>query len=65
MCQWFAPTSLNVTFETQGKGAFTPEVVEDLIVRDKKGEVEYLDLPSRFILTAKWVFGHHCLNFRF
>ncbi|KAJ7048017.1 hypothetical protein C8F01DRAFT_1008435 [Mycena amicta] len=25
MCQWFAPTTLHVTFEMHGKGKFTPE----------------------------------------
>lgn len=52
MCQWFAPTKLKVTFETEGKGKFNAEDVERLVVRNKSGEVAYLNLPTKFVLIS-------------
>lgn len=52
MCQWFAPTKLRVTFETQGSGKFSKEEIERIVVKNAKGEVAFLNLPTKFVLTA-------------
>ena len=57
MCQWFAPTKLKVTFETEGMGAFTPEEIKRYIVRDKNGKPIALDLPTKFVLIANHQVG--------
>jgi hypothetical protein len=52
MCQWFAPTKLRITFETQGLGRFTPEEINRYVIRDAGGKVIALDLPTKFVLIA-------------
>jgi hypothetical protein len=52
MCQWFAPTKLHITFERDGLGQFTKEDMENVVVRDHKGEVVSLNLPTKFVLIA-------------
>ncbi|KAF9457097.1 acyltransferase-domain-containing protein [Collybia nuda] len=52
MCQWFAPTKLSVTFETDGKGRFSPEEIENAVVRGPNGEFVSLNLPIKFVLIA-------------
>ncbi|KAF8746213.1 hypothetical protein AX14_000016 [Amanita brunnescens Koide BX004] len=52
MCQWFAPTSIRLTFETEGKGKLSQEMIEQVAERDESGNVVSLKLPNRFILTA-------------
>ncbi|KAJ7492889.1 acyltransferase-domain-containing protein [Mycena latifolia] len=52
MCQWFAPTKLVISFEREGKGSFTPEQIEQIVIKDENGQVVYLDLPTKFILIA-------------
>ncbi|KAF5368472.1 hypothetical protein D9758_002417 [Tetrapyrgos nigripes] len=52
MCQWFSPTKLRITFETEGKGAFSRDEIDRIVVRDKKGRVVSLDLPTKFVLIA-------------
>src|ERR1700761_8849151 len=52
MCQWFAPTKLVISFETEGKGRFTTEQIEKIVVKDENGKVVSLDLPTKFILIA-------------
>ena len=52
MCQWFAPTKLEITFETEGKGRFTAEDLQTAIVRDPAGEILYLNLPTKFALVS-------------
>jgi hypothetical protein len=52
MCQWFSPTKLRITFETKGKGAFSRDEIDRIVVRDKKGRVVSLDLPTKFVLIA-------------
>ncbi|KAK0505884.1 acyltransferase-domain-containing protein [Armillaria luteobubalina] len=52
ICQWFAPTKLVVSFETTGRGSFTPEDIERIIVKDKKGDVVSLNLPTKFVMIA-------------
>lgn len=52
MCQWFAPTKFNITFQQDGSGALTQEEIESIVIRDKNGSIEYLNLPTRFVLTA-------------
>lgn len=51
MCQWFAPTELRVTFETQGLGKFSKEEIERIVVKNVNGTVT-LNLPTKFVLTA-------------
>ncbi|KAF8167908.1 acyltransferase-domain-containing protein [Crassisporium funariophilum] len=52
MCQWFAPTKIRITFETQGLGRFTPAELERYVVKDKEGNAVGLDLPTKFVLIA-------------
>lgn len=52
MCQWFAPTTLVVTFETEGPGAFTKEELKGLVVRNKAGKVVNVNLPKKSVLIA-------------
>ncbi|THU94849.1 hypothetical protein K435DRAFT_151938 [Dendrothele bispora CBS 962.96] len=52
MCQLFSPTKFLITFETEGKGAFTKEDIDRIVVRDKKGNVVSLDLPTKFVCIS-------------
>ncbi|KAG6861205.1 hypothetical protein C0995_002554 [Termitomyces sp. Mi166 len=52
MCQWFAPTSLRITFETEGKGSFNTEDIESLVVKNRAGDVVSLNLPTKFVLIS-------------
>ncbi|KAF9535828.1 acyltransferase-domain-containing protein [Crepidotus variabilis] len=52
MCQWFAPTKLLVTFQTEGTGAFTQEELERYTIKDHNGKLVALDLPTKFVLIA-------------
>ncbi|KAF8898523.1 hypothetical protein BD779DRAFT_1607308 [Infundibulicybe gibba] len=52
MCQLFAPTSLAITFEREGKGRFTDEELSKIIVKDERGNVQCLNLPTKFVLIA-------------
>ena len=52
MSQWFAPTKLVVTFETQGMGRFTPEEIDLFLIKDTDGNPVALDLPTKFVLIA-------------
>ncbi|KAJ7900061.1 hypothetical protein B0H14DRAFT_2556302 [Mycena olivaceomarginata] len=68
MSQWFAPTKLVISFERQGKGSFTEEEIERIVVKNENGQVEWLDLPTKFILIANhqvypdWWYGW-CLTY--
>ncbi|KAJ7655086.1 acyltransferase-domain-containing protein [Mycena polygramma] len=68
MCQWFAPTKLVISFQREGKGAFTAEQIERIVIKNKSGEVVSLDLPTKFILIANhqvyadWWYGW-CLTY--
>ncbi|KAF8213339.1 acyltransferase-domain-containing protein [Mycena galopus ATCC 62051] len=68
MCQWFAPTKLVISFEREGKGRFTAEEIERIVIKNKNGEVQWLDLPTKFILIANhqvypdWWYGW-CLTY--
>lgn len=52
MCQLFGPTTLRVTFETEGLGAFRPEDLQELVVCDALGKIVELRLPQEN--------GHNC-----
>lgn len=52
MCQWFAPTKLSITFETEGKGRFSPKEIENAVIRGPRGEFVSLNLPTKFVLIA-------------
>ncbi|KAL1952116.1 hypothetical protein VTO73DRAFT_1265 [Trametes versicolor] len=52
MSQWFAPTKLVLSFETEGKGRFTPEEIETLVQRDQHGTIVGLNLPQKTVLIA-------------
>ncbi|KAF9068013.1 acyltransferase-domain-containing protein [Rhodocollybia butyracea] len=52
MSQWFSPTTLKITFEAEGKGAVPQDVVDNIVVKDKHGQVVGLDLPTRFVYIA-------------
>lgn len=51
-CQVFAPTTLKVTFETEGTGAFTEKEAEQLVRRDASGQVVELVLPKKMVIIA-------------
>ena len=50
--QWFAPTELVISFETEGQGKFTPEELAGIVERDKDGRVLSLNLPQKAVLIA-------------
>jgi len=52
MNQWFAPTRLSITFEREGQGRFSDEQIEQIVVRNTKGKVLALKLPTKSILIA-------------
>lgn len=52
MCQWFAPTKLSITFEMEGKGRFSEEDINRVVVRNEAGEVVSLNLPTKFVLIS-------------
>lgn len=52
MCQFFAPTTLKITFETEGTGAFTEDEAEQLVRRNVSGEVVELVLPKKMVIIA-------------
>ncbi|KAI6045007.1 acyltransferase-domain-containing protein [Pisolithus marmoratus] len=52
MNQWFAPTSLSITFETQGQGTFTLEDIQQIIRRDASGKVVALNLPPKLVIVS-------------
>lgn len=52
ICHVFAPTTFLVTFETEGKGAFDRAELDKIVVRDDSGKVLYLNLPTKFVMTA-------------
>lgn len=62
MNQWFAPTRLSITFERTGQGRFTHEQIEQIVVRDKDGNVTALKLPSKSILIANHQVRHPILS---
>lgn len=59
MCQWFAPTKLVVTFETEGQGRFSDEEIQKLIQRDETGRVIALNLPQKTVLIANHQVCYH------
>ena len=50
--QWFAPTELVISFETEGQGKFTPEEIDGLVERDSSGRVIALNLPKKTVLIG-------------
>lgn len=60
-CQWFAPTTLSITFETEGDGAFSEEDVENILVKDKNGNVVSLNLPTKFVMIANHQVRRHSI----
>ena len=46
MSQLFAPTTLRITFETEGLGKIAREEIEEIAVRDASGTVVGLRLPK-------------------
>ena len=60
MTQVFAPTTFRITFETEGAGKFTPEEVENIVIRDKKThEVIGIDLPDKMVFIANHQVCHY------
>ncbi|KAL6304272.1 acyltransferase-domain-containing protein [Sparassis latifolia] len=52
MSQWFAPTKLVISFETEGLGKFAYEELQEMVVRDNGGRVVGLNLPQKAVLIA-------------
>jgi len=52
MNQWFAPTALSITFETQGQGKFSPEEIQHIVERDPSGKVAALHLPPKSVIIS-------------
>jgi len=52
MNQWFAPTKVSITFETQGQGKFTEEEIRNVVERDVSGKVIALRLPSKCVIIS-------------
>lgn len=51
-CQYFAPTTLMVTFERENSGRFTDEEINTLIVKDAHGDIRGLLLSEKSVLIA-------------
>ncbi|KAL4267625.1 Phospholipid/glycerol acyltransferase domain-containing protein [Pleurotus pulmonarius] len=51
-CQWFAPTTLRITFEEQGQGRLTESEIDQIVARDESGKVIGLKLPKKSVLIA-------------
>lgn len=52
MNQWFAPTKLSITFETEGQGKFTEEEIQSIVERDVSGKIIALHLPSKCVIIS-------------
>ncbi|KIM67125.1 hypothetical protein SCLCIDRAFT_14246 [Scleroderma citrinum Foug A] len=52
MNQWFAPTTFSITFETHGRGKFSPEEIQQIVERDPSGKVVALHLPSKSVIIS-------------
>ena len=52
MNQWFAPTKVSITFETEGQGKFTEEEIRNVVERDASGKVVALRLPSKCVIVS-------------
>jgi hypothetical protein len=52
MSQWCGPSKLVLTFEDEGAGKFSQEEIDDMTVKDKKGNILYLNLPQRAVVIA-------------
>jgi hypothetical protein len=57
MNQWFAPTRLSITFEREGQGRFSEEQIEQIVIRNTKGKVVALKLPTKSVLIANHQVG--------
>lgn len=61
MSQIFGPTTLLISFETEGVGALSQEAVERIAVRDKTGRVVGLRLPQKAAVIA----NHQASGFQY
>jgi hypothetical protein len=61
MTQWFGPTELRITFETEGLGKFTPEEVDNVAIRDGTGRITALRLPRKAVIIS----NHQVRRFSF
>lgn len=52
VCQVFAPTTIRMTFESDGIGKFKPEEIEQIVIRDPSGKIVELRLPSRLVIIG-------------
>ena len=50
--QYFAPTTLIVSFERDGLGRLSQDEVDRMVVRDKSGRPIGLNLPQKSVLIA-------------
>jgi hypothetical protein len=57
MSQWFAPTKIVLTFEMEGKGRFSEDDIEKLVVRNEAGHIS-LRLPNKYILISNHQVSH-------
>ena len=63
LCQVFAPTSLSLTFETEGPGALTTDEIEKIVVRNAAGEVTELRMSNRMVIMANHQVSFHLALF--
>jgi lysocardiolipin and lysophospholipid acyltransferase len=52
MCQWFAPSTLLITLERDGPGAFSQDEIDKFAIRGTDGRVLGLNLPRKSVLIA-------------
>jgi hypothetical protein len=50
--QWCGPSKLVLTFEDEGQGRFSPKEIENMAVRDKRGNVVRLNLPQKAVVIS-------------
>jgi hypothetical protein len=52
MSQLCGPSKFIVTFEDEGQGRFTQKEIDNMVVRDKKGTILYLNLPQKSVVIS-------------
>lgn len=62
MNQWFAPTRLSITFETDGDGKFTEEEIQSVVERGASGKVVALRLPSKCVVVSNHQVRFPCVS---
>lgn len=58
MSQLCGPSKFIVTFEDEGQGRFTQKEIDNMVIRDKKGTILYLNLPQKSVVISNHQVRH-------